>query len=182
MFTQQLVRRSQDFPSRLFKPKFQIPVRYPYQTEIVRTAPAKNSWDGGWFTVADPGTDEVYVLFPDAWRMTNSEFLETHCISIGFALTMSSAGSHFLWPYLYNYGGSRRAKLAVKEARNRWVRVIFDESSGDYLVDTQMYLPSLKPRWPKLTEDDVIDIAFADRAICSLDHPVMKKLWVDVEA
>jgi len=180
-FTTQLVKDSHDFPRRMLKLKFRIPVRYPYPTEIVRTAPPGKLRATGWLTIADPVTDEVYLIAPNAWRRTSVEFLETRCVGIGFALMVSSEGDSFLWPYLANFGKHLSAERAIKEATNCWVCVSIDKQSGAYRVAPQTgSFP--KPKWPRLEHDDVIDIAFADREICSLNHPVMKRIWKEFGA
>ena len=180
-FTAQLVKDNRDFPSHMLKQRFRVPVRYPYQTEIVRTAPPEKLRATGWLTLADPVTDEVYLIAPNAWRRTSVEFLETRCVSIGFALMVSSKGDSFLWPYLANFDGDLSAEQAIEEATNRWVCVSIDKQSGVYHVAPQMGTFS-KPKWPALEHDDVIDIAFADREICSLNHPVMKRIWKEFGA
>ena len=180
-FTAQLVKDNRDFPSHMLKQRFRVPVRYPYQTEIVRTAPPEKLRATGWPTIADPVTDEVYLIARNAWRRTSHEFLEMHVVGIGFALTVSSAGNSFLWPYLAGFPGDFSAELAIEEARQRWVRVSIDTETGSDHAAPQVVAFST-PKWPRLKHDDVIDIAFADREICSLNHPLMKRIWKEFGA
>jgi hypothetical protein len=173
-FIDRIMTHTYAIPKRIMKPRYAIPVRYPYETEIVRTAPENKLHATGWPMIADPATGEVYLISPYVLRRSDPKIWAL-CVSIGFALALSSAGASFLWPYPSGTNGDLLAETAVEEARNRWVRVVIDKALGDYRVDPQAG-EFRKLSWPKLEHDDVIDIVFGDREIDSLDHPVHKRL------
>jgi hypothetical protein len=177
-------QKAEEYADRIMQHQYTFPVRYPSDTEIIRTAPEDKLRTTGWPMIQDPESGEVYLVAPHVVRRTDPQFFEM-CVWIGFALAVSQNGQSFLWPYLANNCGDLTSETAVEEARDRWVRVIIDKSSGDYHLDPRTWnFP--KPRWPRLKHDEVVDIVFGkagtpeDREIRSIDHPVMKRIRGDI--
>lgn len=180
-FTDRIIEYKSAIPNYILKPRYLIPVRYPLEGEIVRCAPESTLFAPGWYTLADPATGEVYLISRNAWRRTSLEFLDAYCVPIGFALAVSSQANSFIWPYLSNFGGDLAAEPAIEEARNSWVCLNIDKQPREYHV-TRQTGTFTKPKWPRLKQNDVIDIAFGNREIGSLDHPVMKRILGEVSA
>ena len=67
------------------------------------------------------------------------------------------------------------ASKAVSEAKGNWVRIQPNRSIAGY--DTLIAEGNLAPpKWPDMTIEQYIGIAFANRIIDSEDHPVVKQL------
>jgi hypothetical protein len=69
----------------------------------------------------------------------------------------------------------RSAREAAELATTRWVRCKANRSLGAYEI-FQAEAGITEPTWPELTFQEIIRIAFRDRLIMSLDHPVIKRL------
>lgn len=60
-------------------------------------------------------------------------------------------------------------------AMKKWVRIMADMNFKGYRVfDARGHIP--EPTWPKQSFVDLLQIAFRDRVIETLDHPVVRKL------
>jgi hypothetical protein len=98
---------------------------------------------------------------------------------------MTRQGNIFLWPVkLPGPDGkhddwNRSALQAASQAMKAWVRVVANKQVGGYeLVQATANLPA--PQWPDMDFAQVFKIAFKDRIITSLDHPVLRKLRGEV--
>ena len=69
----------------------------------------------------------------------------------------------------------RSAREAAETATTRWVRCKANRSLGAYEI-FQAESCIAEPAWPDLDFQQIIRIAFRDRLITSLDHPVIKRL------
>jgi hypothetical protein len=59
---------------------------------------------------------------------------------------------------------------AIEYSREKWVRIESDKSAGVYQVhEAQGALE--EPKWPDLSLDELVNIAFAGRVINNLEHP-----------
>jgi hypothetical protein len=94
---------------------------------------------------------------------------------------ISRDGSLFLWPV--NLPGedgrldawSQSAHQAARLAENNWIRMVANRSLGAY--DVMQATGSLnEPEWPDLTFEQIIDLAFRDRVIDSVEHPILRRL------
>jgi hypothetical protein len=72
-------------------------------------------------------------------------------------------------------GWMRSSHEAAQLAMTRWVRLQANRSGGAYDVNvTKAQLP--EPEWPEMTFEKLLEIAFADHIIETLDHPVLRRL------
>lgn len=173
--TDRLVLDNDELSKGILKAKYAIPVRYPYQNEIVRTHLGITCVTNPCFTLLDPQTEEVYLVPLVIVRRAGSDFFDNF-VPIDFALTVSSKGDSFLWPYHRTGGIEPTAGWAVEEANKGWVRVNNDMEMLNYRAVPQPETFA-KPRWPRLDSGEVFCIAFRHREIRSFDHPLMKRLW-----
>ena len=60
-------------------------------------------------------------------------------------------------------------------AMERWVRVKANMSLGAYEI-FEAASTIADPQWPELTFQEFLRIAFRDRLVDRLDHPVIKRL------
>jgi hypothetical protein len=90
-------------------------------------------------------------------------------------------GNPFLWPI--NMPGedgrldswSQSAHNAADIAGMAWIRLVANRSVGAYDVMQATALVE-EPTWPELTFKELINLAFRDKVISSLEHPVVKRL------
>jgi hypothetical protein len=69
----------------------------------------------------------------------------------------------------------RSALKAAEVAMKRWVRLRPNMSLGAYeIFEAQDTIP--EPDWPDLPFQEILHIAFRDRLIDNVDHPVLKRL------
>lgn len=84
----------------------------------------------------------------------------------------------FLWARALSTGGNTWTDsviVAMDEALTDWISLETDHSLGEY--KRHHGSPNWEePKWPDQTLEDVINLAFRDRTINSLDHPVAKRL------
>ncbi len=95
--------------------------------------------------------------------------------------TINRQGVVFLWPIrLPGEDGRhnpwhRSALEAAQLATKQWVRVAANMSLGAYDVfEATGDFP--EPEWPNISFKEILQIAFRDTYIQSLDHPVIRRL------
>jgi hypothetical protein len=69
---------------------------------------------------------------------------------------------------------SSSAMNAVRAGREKWVRIITIMGSG-YKAETSPGIVE-QPKWPTISDEEILELAFNDRLIDSIDHPVLRKL------
>ena len=103
------------------------------------------------------------------------------CCAKTLFTAVNRQGVVFLWPVrLPDPEGKqmewwRSMREAAELAMKQWVRVKANMSLGAY----EMFLAEStmsEPEWPNVTFQDLIKLAFRDRLITVLDHPVIKRL------
>jgi hypothetical protein len=153
-----------------------IPVRKPSKKQFVFVHPDPDYRANGMPTIEDETTGEIYLL------AANLEFpadIENKVDFLNLAAAITTEGSVFLWHYKNSTNSwSESARIAIREASRRWVRVIPDKSSNGYILESPMVAPAA-PTWPVLSFTEMIETAFGARYIDSLNHPLVKKLRGD---
>ena len=94
-------------------------------------------------------------------------------------------GVPFLWPVNLPAADGRldswseSAHKAAEIAQQSWVRLVANRAFGAY--DVMQATGNLDaPKWPDLTFEAVLQLAFKDRVIGSTDHPVIRRLRGEV--
>lgn len=101
------------------------------------------------------------------------------------AMTLYSAinmsGGLFIWPIrLPNEDGQQHechntAHHAAQLAQTTWIRISWDRPNSNYaVVRARGQVP--EPAWPEADLQKLLSIAFKDRFIGDLDHPVVRRL------
>jgi hypothetical protein len=96
-------------------------------------------------------------------------------------LAISRGGAVFFWPVPLPPPDGRRnpwheaAERAALEARRRWVRVKANMAAGTYDVDVAAAEIG-EPAWPDLPMSELLRLAFGERVIAGIDHPVVRRL------
>jgi hypothetical protein len=154
----------------------QVPVRRPDKAWWVRAHP-----DPGYrlvTAVLEDQEGDLFLIRPD---LRPALALEP-TVSIRLLVTACTRqGQTFLWPVrlpdatgkLDTWNDS--ARQAVDRASGSWVRLISNRTLGCYDV---LAAPGDlgEPAWPALTFAELLKLAFKDRKIEGLDHPVLRRL------
>jgi hypothetical protein len=97
------------------------------------------------------------------------------------ALAVSRQGDLFLWRVNLprdgerSNGWSQSALEAMDRATHGWVRVAANMRAGAYDVwEATGQMP--EPTWPDLSFAKLLEVAFKDRYIDTLDHPILRQL------
>jgi hypothetical protein len=152
-----------------------VPVRKPSPQDWVRVHPDPEMRDN--FPLIELKDErEEYVLAGSLLSELTGEF-----VSKTLYVCINRQGVLSLWPVrLPDPDGRemdwhRSARDAAEMAMTEWVRVKSNKSLGAYEVFKSQGTLS-EPVWPDLDFQQIIRIAFRDRLITTLDHPVIKRL------
>jgi hypothetical protein len=153
-----------------------VPIRKPHRQEWVRVHEGRDQHLTPAAIIELKEDGETYVLRPEVAQALGGEF---SIVSIHLAINRQ--GVVFLWPVkLPGPDGRvlewhRSAAEAAEIAKIRWVRVTANKSLNAYeIYEAQSVIPD--PVWPELSFPEILKIAFRERTINSLDHPVIKQL------
>lgn len=171
------LRLSQDFGATVGVKKIRVtvPVRRPDNQWFVRVHP-----DEAWrlpVAIIELREDrEVYVVDPKICAELSREVAPKLLVS-----AINGQNDFFLWPIrLPGPDGkidewNRSAREIAETAKKQWVRVLPNRTLG--LYDAMAASTKLaEPVWPEQSFKELLAIAFRDKFISSLDHPVLKKL------
>jgi len=157
-----------------------VPVRRPDPMSFVRVHP-----DPAWSLVGALLLERVegqesFLVDPTL----HDEVAVVAKVKILFT-AITRQGVLFLWPVGMTGPDGRSnawndsAQRAADMARKQWVRVNSNQGLGAYeVVVPNAELPP--PEWPDLSLEQILELAFRDRFIDSVDHPVLKKLRGEV--
>ncbi len=171
------LRLSQNFAEKIGVKKVltTVPVRKPDRQWFVRTHP-----DESWHlhtAILDLRDDrETYIVHPELLPELTTEVSPKILVA-----AINRQGIVFLWPItLPDESGRhnqwhRSAQEAADLAGKSWVRVGANMSLGAYEV-WQAAADYPEPEWPEEGFDSLIRIAFQDRIITTLNHPVLRRL------
>jgi hypothetical protein len=177
------LRLSQDFSASfgVKKALITVPVRKPDKAWFVRVHPAEEY--ALQTAVIELKEDrETYLVAPQLWPDLAGE--GTFSPRALFT-AINRQGVVFLWPIrLPGADGkvdawSQSALEAAHMARRGWVRVAANMALGAYEVfQATGDLP--EPEWPHTSLGELLRIAFKDRYVNALDHPVLRRLRGEV--
>jgi hypothetical protein len=152
-----------------------VPVHKPNPQDFVRVHPSPEFRDN--FPVIELKEErEEYVITVGLVPELVGEF-----VSKTLFTAINRQGVVFLWPVrLPDPEGKqmewwRSMREAAELAMTQWVRTKANMSLGAYEMFVAESAMS-EPTWPEATYQDLIRLAFRDRLISSLDHPVIKRL------
>jgi hypothetical protein len=152
-----------------------VPVHKPNPQDFVRVHPSAEFRDN--FPIIELKDErEEYIVAGNIVPELAGE-----CSAKTLFTAINRQGAVFLWPArLPNPEGKqmewwRSMREAAELAMKQWVRVKANMSLGAYEMFVAESAMS-EPEWPDVTFQDLIKLAFRDRLITSLDHPVIKRL------
>jgi hypothetical protein len=153
-----------------------IPVRKPNKKQFVRSHPSAEYRADAMPTIADETTGDVYLLDAD---LNLPADIENKIDLLNLVTSITTDGSVFLWCYKNSTNSwSDSARIAIRAASQKWVRVIADRSSNGYILEYPVVAPP-DPVWPPMAFAEILETAFGSRYIDSLQHPLVRKLRGD---
>jgi hypothetical protein len=154
-----------------------IPVRKPSKEQFVRTHPDP-AFRIETLVLELKDDREIYLVEPVLWSALDGESTVSPRLLI---TSQTKQGTIFLWPIrLPGADGrlddwNRSALEAATLAAKTWVRVQSNMALGAYDVFTATGNWD-EPEWDLPSFGEVLKIAFKDRLINGLDHPVLRRL------
>ena len=152
-----------------------VPVRKPNRQEFVRVNPDQEfQYSTGVLELKEER--ETYLVDPDLWSELPGEIIPKILLT-----TINKQSVLTIWsiPLPGEDGRSNNwhqsAMEAAQLAQTQWVRVAANMSLGGY--ETFIATGDLpEPEWPDKSMQEIMDIAFKDRYINTIDHPVIRRL------
>jgi len=173
------LRLSQNFADQVGVKKqlLVVPIRKPDRQWFIRVRPEPDwSFTTATLTIKEERGSETFIVDRTLW-----EFLPGELVPTLLVVGISRQSAMFVWPLRLpgsdgrSDGWSRSALAAAELAKTHWIRVAANMPAGAYDVfRASADLP--EPEWPEVSFQRVIELAFADRFIRSVDHPVVRRL------
>ncbi len=176
-FDLEALRLPQNFGEALGVKKLitHIPIRKPTKAEFFRVR-AADQWRYQTMILEIKQESEIYLVARSVWDVV-SELLRPAALHVA----IDRQNNLFLIPVpLPGQDGRRNPwhqSLAevVANAEKKWVRSVANKAVGAYdILIAEAKLPD--PEWPELNFEQILEIAFRDRIINSIDHPVITQL------
>ena len=150
-----------------------VPARKPSPQDFVRVHPAPEYREN--FAMIDLKDDrEDYLVQPAILPELAGEVVYKTLFT-----AINRQGIVFLWPVRLPDDRKsewlRSAREAAELAMTQWVRLKANLSLGAYEITVAESVMA-DPVWPELSFQDLLRIAYRDRMITTLDHPVVKRL------
>jgi hypothetical protein len=152
-----------------------VPVHKPNPQDFVRVHPSPEYREN--FPVIELKDErEEYVIAAGLLPELIGEFVNKTLFT-----AINRQGVLFLWPVrLPDPQGKqmewwRSMREAAELAMKQWTRTKSNMSLGAYEMFVAESAMS-EPTWPEVTYQELIRLAFRDRLITTLDHPVIKRL------
>jgi hypothetical protein len=173
------IRVSQDYADGLGVEQAvtDIPVAKPSKSHWIRTHPDP-AYHIETFLLELREEKELYLVSPRLHATLATEPTVNRQLLI---TSVTRQGRLFLWPLRLPATDGKSniwnepAMEAARRARSTWVRIAADMSFGTYRVwEAKAALG--EPKWPSLSFQEIIKLAFQERRISSLDHSVIKRL------
>jgi hypothetical protein len=156
----------------------EVPVRKPGKEAFFRVH-LTNRLETAVLEIGDEtGDPESFLVDPSLWPALASEPTFGPCLLVQY---QTRQGVNALWKIKLPRPGTkmnpwtRSALQVVGRAESEWVRLKSDRALGAYLAETATGITE-DPEWPDYDFGKLLEIAFRDRLITSLDHPVLKRL------
>ena len=152
-----------------------MPVRKPNPQDFVRVHPDPN-YRMVVAVIELKDDREVYLLPPAIARELPGEF-----VMVNLHTTINRQGVVHLWPVKLPAPDGRvnewhrSAAEGAELAMTRWLRVKANMSLDAYEF-TEAQSTISDPEWPTVSFQEILRIAFRDKYVGDLNHPVVKRL------
>lgn len=152
-----------------------VPVRKPSNQTFVRVHPS-DEWRQSALVLQLKEDGECYFVHPSLYGELASEVRPKMLYTY-----VTRDGNVALWPI--NLPGedgrldswSQSAHEGAKRAEINWARLVANRTVGAYDIYEASSLAD-EPMWPEKSFKEILSLAFKDRLIVSLDHPIVKRL------
>lgn len=152
-----------------------VPARKPHRQEFFRTYPDPDMSVS--VALLELREDrQTYLISPEL-----APYLPGEAVVKLLVTTITSHGALFLWPIKLPDERGRLdewnavALEASERAKSAWIRLVPNMGAGTYdVVEAANAFPD--PVWPEATLEKLLAMAFKDRFIDSMDHPVLRRL------
>ena len=155
-----------------------IPVRKPSREWWIRAHPSEEYRLYTMILELKDG-NEIYLVDPTLWDALEGE----PCCGPRLLVTcVNRQGTLFLWPLRQADASgkidewSQSALEACSLATDAWTRVTANVNRGAYDPSTPVHADLGVPKWPELSMEQILKIAFKNRHITDLNHPVLRNL------
>ncbi len=155
-----------------------VPFRKPSKEQFIRVhRDAAYRCTGGLIELKEE-KGESYWVDPALWPYLTDE------PTFGLRLVVTAVtrqGVIFLWGLRLPGPTSKTQPWvsipleAAKSAESRWTKMHWDETQGRFRIKVSEHL-SDEPSWPEQPFSELLRLAFKERVITSLDHPVLMRL------
>jgi hypothetical protein len=153
-----------------------VPVRKPNRQDFVRVHPDPVFRLTPAAIIEVKEDREVYLVTPSMAQALPGEFSMVTLVT-----AINRQGTLHIWPIkLPSPEGRlnewhRSAAEAAERAMKKWVRVTASMSLGAYeIFEASGDLP--EPVWPDYSLGEILKIAFRDRIVDRVDHPLVQRL------
>jgi hypothetical protein len=152
-----------------------IPVRKPHRHEFVRVHP-EDAMSFQTAVLELKEKRETYLVAPELWNIVPGLIIPKLLFT-----TITRQGVLLVWPISLPPEDGRQnhwhqsALEAAEIAKKRWIRISANMSLGAYEVfEATGNLP--EPEWPAKTLQYIMETAFKDRFIKTMEHPIIREL------
>jgi hypothetical protein len=152
-----------------------VPVRRPGPQDFVRTHPKHRLTPAALIELKEDR--EVYFVAPPMVPEVAGEYFVATLY-----LTITRQGVVSLWPVRLpgpdgrHLEWHRSAAEAAEAAQKRWIKIRANMGLGAYETFEALNDNIPQPVWPEEPFEQIVRVAFRDRFIDSIDHPVVKRL------
>jgi hypothetical protein len=154
-----------------------IPLRKPYKHEWVMT---HSEWEQPATALKLSGDrkEDLYLLHVDLATTLPADLIT----GMSFVPTVTKQGTLIMWPLRLPRTDGRSDTWATSAlngahvARTRWVQLHADMPASAYIYLTSEAQGAAEPAWPDLSWSAMRELAFRERFITSLDHPVLQDI------
>jgi hypothetical protein len=173
--------RSRDFadPADVTTLVTRVPVRRPNGHTFVRVHPGQD-YRFPVDLIELPDEEETYLIYSNEVAAALDE-VRKPCM---LYTAITRQGTVFLWPVKLPRGNKKlvawhtSATEAAETAMKFWVRINADMEVGAYKITVARgVIPD--PEWPNLTFEELLRIAFQDRLVNALTHPLVRRYLGD---
>ena len=152
-----------------------VPARRPSPQDFVRVHPSPEYRES--FAMIDLKDDrEDFLVRPELLPELAGEVVYKTMFT-----AINRQGVPFLWPIRLPAPDDRKsdwprsAREGAEMAMGQWIRLKANMSLGAYEITVAESVMA-DPVWPELSYQELVRIAYRDRMITTLDHPVVKRL------
>jgi hypothetical protein len=156
-----------------------VPVRKPVRNEFFRVHPGDGYVIDNYVLEHESEMDRAtYWVAPELCVQ-----LSEHLRRVRLFTCIDKRSNVFLWPAkLPTADGSASARSwyqsalrAAEEAKRVWVKIVGNKAIGAY--DTAVARGDLgEPQWPQHSFERLIELAFQDKLIDTVEHPVVREI------